>query len=114
MSESIRAGAHEKNGLTLSQPFDKVALVRWPLGDGQRGSWADDSPFAWDKGSRTDAEGRYYRLPSAGCVPLLDDYFRRDATIAQDYLTYIGPGSAARMNATHRGRSSFPVRLGMD
>ena len=60
------------------------------------------------KRSRTDAEGRYYRLPSAECVPFLEDLLRRDATIAQVHLTYIGPGSAARMNATHPGRFSFP------
>ena len=35
MSESVRVGAHEKNGLTLSRPFDKVAVVRWLSSRGQ-------------------------------------------------------------------------------
>ncbi len=35
MSESFRADAWQKNGLTLSRPFDKVAVVRWLLVDGQ-------------------------------------------------------------------------------
>jgi len=47
-------------------------------------------------------------------MPDLDDSLQRDATIAQDHLNYIGPGSVARMNATHRGRFSVPVGLGMD
>ena len=35
MSDGSRSDAHQKNGLTLSRPFDKVAVVRWLLGDGQ-------------------------------------------------------------------------------
>ncbi len=35
MSEGVRAGVLEKNGLTLSRPFDMVAVVRSLLGDGQ-------------------------------------------------------------------------------
>ena len=96
------------SGLTLRRPFDKVAVVRRPLGAGSGLVRVGDGPFA-----RLTKRSRGCGRP----VSTLTSSRMRAISLRGFATTWRGhragssdtqrPGGAARMNATHPGRS-FP------